>query len=1654
MKIKQKLKPIITLLLVIIIITLLLPLQFANAALNNLDPGSYNIIGLESKNYELDIHAVRRDSSFTLNNEKLSFYMLGCDLISSEADRLEFKIRSSEHGAKFVFIAPEAGRKSGKLQTKDFYTYASSILRVKDIDKIIYQRKSDGWQIILGEDDILPQMWLEEKNGSNEKLASDGSAQAPFIIDLENYTIKRENSDFVMHHVFSPKTLIWDIMDDPTITFKSSEIMLRTYETRLSEDNDAAGYIFVDRKPSACIIGTTIRFTSDSDDGANLAIVTGVDENVNKIYIKRVNEVDVNMPDEGTWLRCYSDYTSKQVVDNEYPKVYLEPTTWGFTETEFENTLEALMEFDPTGLMAGVQFDIASEEFGYGLRGVTYSYDGLNFIGGLTGAFDIGFDIYAFGWNTQIRPTRIDYSSMANSILDEVLRINTYKREAIRFYFNPLFFKQSAVWPSAMSDKPDEFPLTFRLYFDKNFELYGGNMKLYIPGNGIPLPGGLIYIDYLHGGFRYPQTFDVGARFTTIEAGSLDDIFRADADMTLSLDQKYFKIDGSAWIYKGKIQIGDFKADVGWDYYTGLRYKGINIYGQTGIEKSKVGLIADFTFKIKRYKSNGQTKKFVGGSGSARVEAFGYTFAGVKTRWNTSRVRASVKVPWIGWRSVEMKYADVLRNISSLSANGNSYGIIRLGDIRSVESSPMNGVATLTDEYGNELVLMPEATKIIQPMPKFVYLNSSSASNTLNLPAPVAEAGITIDYTDSLSDVTVTLPNGTTKEIIIVQEGVTEDTTKLYAMDYELDDTTKQMFIQIKNAMAGNYVLNYTGTATATNIYEITQIPQIKDEQVNAVLSGDIATLSWEIEQPINGDVRYHLSMVELDNGEEVNTIPIYQDLIEEDDTVTENYIPTAALIVSGNTISTSVKLNDNLKSGEYAFRLQPVLYKISEDNLYGNECESNSVTVTHDFSSIVRPVSELTADNIGNGIVKLMWRHNPAVFGWDINVKDMAGNVLSGITVEQSSLSVGQNLYIDPLSAKIYVFQNFGIDSNIFVDTMLDNLKYGTDYTFGVNEIVRTPYVGPNDLYNIVMGYTDMNVLESQNHEGDIVYFGQEVSVQSEFIEEQPLRFYAEIYEEGNSNPLFTGDLYEEDTGQLDYSYDVDTDTEAEGLNQIDPGALVLRTNAMDAVDLISDQNISKIGIEVLASDGSEVVSVPAISIDHLQTMNWTALLLELQQSNPSLTQAQVNNLQRIYNAGAFTSSTLTHARLNFAALVNTGIINAIDPGRYTIAIESYNDKDDQTLTHFEIVLCDINPTVFIESIEKISSKVYSIIGFANGAQTVAINGVTATVHNGMFELQTSINSDSFDFSLVDEFGNTYGGTLDYDEYTPPPVSNTPDAEEEEPESSATPTPSVAAVSVASIEFNTDYAMLNKGANHDVNSVCPYVLTPSDATNKGVIWHSSNPDVASISGSIITAKDVGRTVITVTTDDNRNASDTMIIEIMDGTSIESSVQTGHLEGRLVDNSQKPLAKYSVTIYSNPMTEITDADGKFRFENVPYDQHTLVVCNPEGVEIGRFLLDFCRGDQAEMDIDNEDKTVKIAYTNDTLGFKLKIKIISDDQGIDIVGYDCEGDAKTQTHQIREQRSLSLIVIIMIGIAVLAVLGIILIIAVKKRRLEV
>ena len=929
--------------------------------------GSYNIIGTEDHDYNLSLEFVKRSQEFSLDDQKISFYMLGCDMVSDSGDRVEFVIRSEQYGAKMVFIAPEAGRQSGEYSTADFYKHANSILRIQSTDKIIYEKIDGKWHITIGDNNIEPVLYLEGKNSWNEELKYTDSSNEPFRINLENYTLSREGDNFLMYHNFSPSSPLYDL-GEKTITFNSSEIMLRTFETRLKEASHKS-YIEVDREPSRAIIGSIIRFTGDSDDGDNLATVTGIDKNHNKIYIKRFDSLSYNSHDTGTWLRCFADHGNGQVYDNEYPKVNLEPTTWTISEDQFGDLLNEIIENDPTGLLEGIYISLDDEDnFGYGLKNVTYSYDGLNFTGGLTGAFDIDMELDFFGRPVDVGPVHIDYATMANSIIDQILRINTYKREAFRFYFNPYFMQSYCDW-GGLPNPPAVFPLTFRIYFDKDFDLIGGNIKIKVPGPGLIMPGGLAKVTALGGGYTYPATFGINVDFRDAGLDSFGIPFwSAETAAVLSLDRSYLTLDGRIWMWNKNFRVGDASATIAWSYYKGKRFKGIEFSGETGVSKGKTSLIFDLGFKVKRYKSNGKTKSYIGGSGSGRVKAFGKTFSGVGIKATSRKFSAYVKLPILGKRKVTVYYKDITEAVSSLSTNASgTYTTDPSNAILIQENSIGSGVAALMGNNGSTIVLIPEAKRISQNPPQFRILNYSSLSvnNTLNLPNDTKQAAITINYHGSIENIRVELPGGTLADVVIADENTVEEPGKLYAMDYELDDTESQVYIEIDDAGAGDYTLSYSADAvTDAAIYEIVQVPAIENDEVNAVYNSGMVDLSWNLEQAIDGDVKYHLTLQSLNDGEVIAEYSLYENMVvdndgdeEDDGEETEIYVDDAALTVSGTNVSTRIKLPDNLAAGTYGFVVEPVLNNTDEEDLEGDAVTSN--TFEHTIPALA-PLSRL----------------------------------------------------------------------------------------------------------------------------------------------------------------------------------------------------------------------------------------------------------------------------------------------------------------------------------------------------------------------------------------------------------------------------------------------------------------------------------------------------------------------------------------------------------------------------------------------------------------------------------------------------------------------------------------------------------------------
>lgn len=88
-------------------------------------------------------------------------------------------------------------------------------------------------------------------------------------------------------------------------------------------------------------------------------------------------------------------------------------------------------------------------------------------------------------------------------------------------------------------------------------------------------------------------------------------------------------------------------------------------------------------------------------------------------------------------------------------------------------------------------------------------------------------------------------------------------------------------------------------------------------------------------------------------------------------------------------------------------------------------------------------------------------------------------------------------------------------------------------------------------------------------------------------------------------------------------------------------------------------------------------------------------------------------------------------------------------------------------------------------------------------------------------------------------------------------------------------PTPTINNISVNSISLSPTSSILNSGQTITLTPI----ISPSNATNKGVNWSSSNTSVATVSNGVVTAKSGGIVVITATTlDGSKKATSTITV--------------------------------------------------------------------------------------------------------------------------------------------------------------------------------
>ncbi len=105
---------------------------------------------------------------------------------------------------------------------------------------------------------------------------------------------------------------------------------------------------------------------------------------------------------------------------------------------------------------------------------------------------------------------------------------------------------------------------------------------------------------------------------------------------------------------------------------------------------------------------------------------------------------------------------------------------------------------------------------------------------------------------------------------------------------------------------------------------------------------------------------------------------------------------------------------------------------------------------------------------------------------------------------------------------------------------------------------------------------------------------------------------------------------------------------------------------------------------------------------------------------------------------------------------------------------------------------------------------------------------------------------------------------------------------------------------------------------------------------------------------------------------------------------------TRTITGTLLDSDGNPMVGYLVELHSEPMTTVTDANGRYAFYGVDYTNHELVVKTPEGEKIAEFELVFSQGD--EFGTDMTEKGADITYTSSTATVNIEVKLIPDQSG--------------------------------------------------------
>lgn len=160
--------------------------------------------------------------------------------------------------------------------------------------------------------------------------------------------------------------------------------------------------------------------------------------------------------------------------------------------------------------------------------------------------------------------------------------------------------------------------------------------------------------------------------------------------------------------------------------------------------------------------------------------------------------------------------------------------------------------------------------------------------------------------------------------------------------------------------------------------------------------------------------------------------------------------------------------------------------------------------------------------------------------------------------------------------------------------------------------------------------------------------------------------------------------------------------------------------------------------------------------------------------------------------------------------------------------------------------------------------------------------------------------------------------------------------------------------------------------------------------------------------------------------------------------SLAHSMRT--IAGTLLDSIGSPISRYVMELHSDPMTTVTDKNGRYIFYDVEYTNHKLVVKTPADEIVAAFELAFSEGEEFGMAI--SEKGVNITYTQSTETVNIEIKLISD-KGSAVISQVSDSDKLRSSALLGEMGSA----LLWIGGVVLAgmLIALRIIISLKKER---